>query len=163
MDDVKMIKVSKGFEDRFLIEKDLDKPEKFFYYAYKRSADLINEICSATDRTDCGNSILDKYYPNNIIVYCAERGGGKSTAMLSVANSLYDLSKKEKDEKNALYNLLGKKAKGCNFSVLSLYMIFVSSSFSANASFIRITGLRRSNPRIRDRIKKIPSFPSSAQ
>ena len=50
-----------------------------------------------------------------------------------------------------------------NFSVLSLYMIFVSSSFSANASFIRITALRRSNPRIRDRIKKIPSFPSSVQ
>ena len=68
MHDVKMIKVSKGFEDRFLIEKDLDKPEKFFYYAYKRSADLINEICSATDRSDYGNSILDKYYPNNIIV-----------------------------------------------------------------------------------------------
>lgn len=136
MHDVKMIKVSKGFEDRFLIEKDLDKPEKFFYYAYKRSADLINEICSATDRSDYGNSILDKYYPNNIIVYCAERGGGKSTAMLSVANSLYDLSKKERDEKNALYNLLGEKAKVCNFSVLSP---IDPCSISSDESFMRIT------------------------
>ncbi len=136
MRDVKMIKVSKGFEDRFLIEKDLDKPEKFFYYAYKRSADLINEICSATDRSDYGNSILDKYYHNNIIVYCAERGGGKSTAMLSVANSLYDLSKKERDEKNALYNLLGEKAKVCNFSVLSP---IDPCSISSDESFMRIT------------------------
>lgn len=136
MDDVKMVKVSKGFEDRFLIEKDLDKPEKFFYYAYKRSADLINEICSATDSSNYENSMLDKYYPNNIIVYCAERGGGKSTAMLSVANSLYNLSNKEKDKENALFNLLDDKAKCSNFSVLSP---IDPCGISSDESFMRIT------------------------
>ena len=45
----------------------------------------------------------------------------------------------------------------------SFWIIFVSSSFSANASFIRITGLRRSSPRINDKSRKIPSFPSSVQ
>lgn len=144
MEDVKIIEVIKGYEDRFLIEKNLGKTDKFFYYAYKRSADLINEICSARYSMDNENAALGKYYPNNIIVYCAERGGGKSTAMLSVANSLIELKKirdnmnelNAKDMENELYRFLSERAKHSNFFVLSP---IDPCSISSGENFMRIT------------------------
>ena len=44
-----------------------------------------------------------------------------------------------------------------------IYIIFVSSSFSENASFTLMIGFLSTSPTIRDTIRKIQSFPRSIQ
>lgn len=136
MSNVKVIEVIQGYEDRFLIEHNLTDTSKFFYPVYKRSAELIDEICSY-GRISVGDNIEfeEEYYPNNIIIFCAERGGGKSTAMLSVANALKTLSSDEKSKIDKVKNLFGDMAQMCKFSVLSP---IDPTSISSDENFMRI-------------------------
>lgn len=67
---VKEIEVNQGYEDRFLIEHNLTDTSKFFYPVYKRSAELIDEICSYGRNSKNDNiEFEEEYYPNNIIVF----------------------------------------------------------------------------------------------
>lgn len=136
MSNVKVIEVNQGYEDRFLIEHNLTDTGKFFYPVYKRSAELIDEICSyGRNSKRENNEFEEEYYSNNIIVYCAERGGGKSTAMLSVANALKELSSNEKNKIDKVKNLFGDMAQMCKFSVLSS---IDPTGISSDESFMRI-------------------------
>ena len=136
MSDVKVIEVNQGYEDRFLIEHNLTDTSKFFYPVYKRSAELIDEICSYGRNSKKDNiEFEEEYYPNNIIVFCAERGGGKSTAMLSVANALKALSSDEKNKNDKVKNSFGNMAQKCKFSVLSH---IDPTSISSDENFMRI-------------------------
>lgn len=136
MSDVKVIEVNQGYEDRFLIEHNLTDTSKFFYPVYKRSAELIDEICSYGRNSKKDNiEFEEEYYPNNIIVFCAERGGGKSTAMLSVANALKALSSDEKNKNDKVKNSFGNMAQKCKFSVLSP---IDPTSISSDENFMRI-------------------------
>ncbi len=131
MHNVKIIDINKGFEDRFLIETKLNDKNKFFYNAYKRSAEIINEICLFNRSSGCDNKLFGNHYPNNIIMYCAERGGGKTTAMLSVANSLANIS----EDDNGIACLLNAETRECRFSVIPP---IDPTSISADESFMRI-------------------------
>ena len=67
----------------------------------------------------------------------------------------------------SLYTSLTLSAFSLTFSLIfpafQHYIIFVSSSFSVNASFIFIIGLRKTKPTNKEITRNIPSFPSSIQ
>lgn len=104
------IKVSKGNEYRTLI-MDIYNENDFFYDAFTKAAAVVTEIvhCSnmntskvrnntgdvlaykSADEFDDPDRQLISNYPNNILPFCAERGQGKTSAMLSVSRALREI------------------------------------------------------------------------
>lgn len=115
---MRKITVVKGDEYRAKIERDFSKDD-FFAEVYNRANDIINEIVQEMkkyrEENEERNSYAIRYQGmgNNILLFCAERGQGKTSAMQSVAQALrvgkdFALLKKqdkETDEKSKFYVL----------------------------------------------------------
>lgn len=92
MMETKKIVINCGDEYRAKIEKKFGK-EQFFYESYKRAAKCVSEIVNdrfdymkTYDGQNNGRAFCD--YGNNIVAFCAERGQGKTSAMLSFSKEL---------------------------------------------------------------------------
>ena len=100
------ITIRKGYEYRSFVNNIYDDRE-FFYPAYCKAAQCINEIIESSQRFLKRHSDPDgrdlrsqsampalSYeqellsYPNNVIAFCAKRGQGKTSAMVSMAKAL---------------------------------------------------------------------------
>lgn len=90
----------------------------FFYPVFKKSVEILREICLC--EIEKGNEQFALYYPNNIIMYCAERGGGKSSAMISFAAALKNLKKDAKDGGSDFKDLWGEIPDKYSFTVLDV-------------------------------------------
>ena len=100
------LEIQQGHEYHVFIDKKIYDKSKFFYPVYKKSADITKEICSHPKAES--NDNFAKYYPNNIIMFCAERGGGKSSAMISFAHALkYIDNQVNKSEQNDFNDMWG--------------------------------------------------------
>lgn len=84
--------------------------ESFFFSCYRQAADCLIEIVKAgkafvdshadmdSNHSSVANAAINKElvgYPNNIIAFCAERGQGKTTAMVSFADALRKISSQD--------------------------------------------------------------------
>ena len=75
----------------------VNSPTEFFFNAYQEAKLQLREIVMASAQIEKNEEklfsakkkieLLHKY-PNNVIAFCAERGCGKTTAMLSFSNAL---------------------------------------------------------------------------
>ena len=99
------IVITQGTEYQSRVE-DIYCPNIFFHSAYKQAADCVESILQVgqepnwikTTQFQESSSDLelnDKLlgYPNNVIAFCAERGQGKTSAMVSFAKALSGLTK----------------------------------------------------------------------
>ena len=86
----KIIEIKRGYEYQILTDnpKNMFDKERFFYPVYDKTLNLLSELCPVLAKEI--HSVNDDF-SNNIIMYCAERGGGKSTALSSVGKWLNDL------------------------------------------------------------------------
>ncbi len=118
MNEHNIIEIKSGVEYRVCVDdpKNLCDENKFFYPVYRKSAKLIKEIISHF--SDKENDFFEADYHNNIIMYCAERGSGKSSAMFSFANALAR-SQENGDYSDSLSKLFDENVKNYNFSVLN--------------------------------------------
>lgn len=112
------IEIRYGNEYRMLINNKIYDKSMFFYPVFKKSAEIIREICSY-DRDYCREQFA-LYYPNNIIMYCAERGGGKSSAMISFAAALKHLDCPDKKNEDDFNEFWGDIPATYSFSVLDV-------------------------------------------
>lgn len=112
------IEIRNGNEYRMLINNKIYDKSMFFYPVYKKSAEILEEICSCKIEKDSGQFAL--YYPNNIIMYCAERGGGKSSAMISFAAALKNLKPGDKDGGEDFSDFWGDIYSQYKFTVLDV-------------------------------------------
>lgn len=120
MDEYNIIEIKCGDEYRVCIDdaKNICKKDRFFYPVFRKSAELVKEIVSHfSDRVNDDGYILESDYHNNIIMYCAERGSGKSSAMCTFANALA-LSRESGDVSESLGKLFDKNLNDYNFFVL---------------------------------------------
>lgn len=105
------IRIKQGREYRATIDPErVNSNEEFFSSAYQDAKVQLREILLAFDQ----NSKRDtkglstkksieqlREYPNNVIAFCADRGRGKTTAMLSFSSALDALSAPQKDTSTA--------------------------------------------------------------
>ena len=125
MNDVKkdkFIEINYRGEYRLFIDDNIYDSSKFFYSVFQKSAELIREIHScpeASDRDNCPYYLKDSEMPdtNNLIMYCADRGGGKSSAMLSFGNALKGIGSRSEEKKEG-YEKFWEGMAGCRFAVL---------------------------------------------
>lgn len=129
------INIRKGREHRaFLTPDRVNDPREFFVNAYQDAKFQLAEIVGAAFRwKEKDNKGLPAKkqiellheYPNNVIAFCADRGRGKTTAMLSFSNALEMLGGGEKDASAAFWgNLLQNTSApyellGTQFEVMS--------------------------------------------
>lgn len=110
------IYIRKGREHRaFLTPDRVNDPEEFFFNAYQDAKFQLAEIVRAAARwkekekkglsTKKQIELLHEY-PNNVIAFCADRGRGKTTAMLSFSNALEILGDSKKDDSAAFWGEL---------------------------------------------------------
>lgn len=102
------IHIKKGREYRAAIEPEkVNSPTEFFSSAYQEAKVQLREILLASlqsgKRETKGLSTKEKIQllrenPNNVIAFCADRGRGKTTAMLSFSNALEALSDSPKSD-----------------------------------------------------------------
>lgn len=116
----KKIVINYGDEYRAKIEKNFNK-EEFFFESYQRAARCVNEIVNDAliymESFKCnGNSNGHAFYDygNNMVVFCAERGQGKTSAMLSFSGELERFGKTNED--NLLRGILNER--DCLFEIL---------------------------------------------
>ena len=98
--------IQKGREHRAVLTPDrVNSPTEFFYNSYLDAKYQLREIvlASSQNREDGKAGLTTKKriellheYPNNLIAFCADRGRGKTTAMLSFSNALEMLGRSEK-------------------------------------------------------------------
>lgn len=110
------IYIRKGREHRaFLTPDRVNDPKEFFFNAYQDAKFQLAEIVRAAARwkekekkglsTKKQIELLHEY-PNNVIAFCADRGRGKTTAMLSFSNALEILGDGKKDDSAAFWGEL---------------------------------------------------------
>lgn len=116
-----IIEIKRGEEYRVFVEepKKICDESKFFYPVFRKSAELISEIVSHFQNKDNNDDdLLETDYHNNIIMYCAERGSGKSSAMCTISNALAK-SRSSAEVSSSLEKLFEENISNLNFSVLS--------------------------------------------
>ena len=96
------IRIKKGQEYRATIDPEkVNSSTEFFSSAFQEAKVQLREILLATIQTEVPETKrlstkkeieLLRKYPNNVIAFCADRGRGKTTAMLSFSNALDALS-----------------------------------------------------------------------
>ena len=101
------ISIRRGREHRVTIDpKKVNSPTEFFYSAYQGAKLQLQEIILASarvkDREERELSTKKRIellheYPSNVIAFCADRGHGKTTAMLSFSNALEELGDPQND------------------------------------------------------------------
>ena len=100
MDEIRL-RVKKGSEYQAK-EEDIYLQDSFFRDTYETARDCVEEILAANEKffvenDDFGRyseediNILLKGYANNLIAFCAERGQGKTSAMISFSTALKNL------------------------------------------------------------------------
>lgn len=111
-----VIKIQAGNEYHVLVDdpQNLYNENMFFYPVYKKSALLLKEICNNNMNLSCNDGSVS----NNIIMYCAERGGGKSSSMRSFANILNNFE--DERDKTGFPELFESKMNDFRFSVLNV-------------------------------------------
>lgn len=82
----------KVVDNHFINEDDL------FIEQYKQAAKMLNTIVNERDENAESKSPFMNEYENNIIAFCGERGEGKSSAMLTFINSLYDIGLEREED-----------------------------------------------------------------
>lgn len=107
------IRIKRGREYRAAIEPErVNSPTEFFSNAYQEAKIQLREILLASNQSrerDTSERDAKKFstkkkieqlreYPNNVIAFCADRGRGKTTAMLSFSNALEELSDPQKSD-----------------------------------------------------------------
>ena len=92
--------------------EDVTNDRQFFYPVYKQARDSVYSLIKYTARywnEHTSSNYLDgsninpmrlRGYPNNIIAFCADRGHGKTSAMLSFSQSLQQLNGHQKSSSN---------------------------------------------------------------
>lgn len=104
--------IIKGQEFK-VVDKHFIGEDDIFLNQYKQAAEMLNTIVNES-KESAENHFLNEY-ENNIIAFCGERGEGKSSAMLTFINSLYE--DYWEDEEEAEDNKKGntdREAKRCN-------------------------------------------------
>lgn len=100
------INVLKGNEYKTLV-MDIYKETEFFHEAFIKAAGVITEIVDTAGNYVEDNKNLEHQllinYPNNILAFCAERGQGKTSAMLSMADALRKLNDLSADERHTRF------------------------------------------------------------
>ena len=113
------IKITQGMEHHSNLMNIYDE-EAFFYDSYRQAAYAITRIVEMSrfefaereKQKDCNNYRRNREYHNNIVAFCADRGQGKTSAMLSMAYALHNMSAekngiidndKKKEDKNTLW------------------------------------------------------------
>ena len=100
------VKVREGFEYSTHIVSIYDKTE-YYYNSFVLASSIVTEIVNKSDdynlKVKACEYSEDSYilsYPNNIISFCADRGQGKTSAMVSMAEALKnvgsDMSREQK-------------------------------------------------------------------
>lgn len=114
-----IIEIQKGQEYHILVDdlQNIYDKNRFFYTVYQKSANLVTEICTQSFEKIKNN---DNDFSNNIIMYCAERGVGKSSAMRSFANLLANFEKEKRKSEEILLTFFSREILNCRFSVLNL-------------------------------------------
>lgn len=143
-----IIEIKRGSETSALTE-DICKRDAFFSSVYCKAADLLNEICLGMNGDDIGT--------NNIIMFCGERGEGKTSALMSFTYPLKKLYSNSTDGELAscvnfkfpeMFDELGKR---CFFSFLDI----IDPSFvDENGSVMRVI-LSRMFLSLREHWKKV--------
>lgn len=120
----KIIEIKYGHEHRILVDDNIYDRQKFFYPVYRQSMQLVNEIhsyqkckCIGDDPNSSVKDTILNSYPNNLIMYCADRGSGKSSAMLSFGNALNNIHQASEKKKSGYSDFWGDLT-NCSFSVL---------------------------------------------
>lgn len=94
--------IIKGQEFKISV-KDSIKEDDIFIEQYKQAASMLNTILEKNqedeDEYEKEYSWQRTEYENNIIAFCGERGDGKSSAMLTFINAIYNRDKDKKDDK----------------------------------------------------------------
>ena len=91
------ITILKGDEFKIAV-KDKIEENDIFFEEYRRAAEMLNEITGAwiSKKTRQREwSWKEQDFENNIIAFCGERGEGKSSAMMTFVNAVYEDKKKE--------------------------------------------------------------------
>lgn len=112
--------IQKGREHRAVLTPDrVNSPTEFFYNSYQDAKYQLREIVLASfqNKKDEEEQLTTKEriellhkYPNNVIAFCADRGRGKTTAMLSFSNALEMLGASEKGDPLKFWdNILDKE------------------------------------------------------
>ena len=86
----KILTIVKGEEFQINIKKKIDEKDIFFNQ-YAKAARILDYIV-AFDNSAVSEEWLKTESENNIIAFCGERGEGKSSAMISFINAVYDLN-----------------------------------------------------------------------
>lgn len=81
------LKFNLGEESRPKIETAKDIPSSLFRELYQKAFQIIDNYIAETDKRKDSDRII-KDSPNNIFAFIGERGSGKTSCMLSVANML---------------------------------------------------------------------------
>ena len=90
--------IIKGQEFK-VVDRHFIGEDDIFLDQYKQAAEMLNTIVNES-KASAENHFLNEY-ENNIIAFCGERGEGKSSAMLTFINSLYeDYWENEGDEED---------------------------------------------------------------
>ncbi len=90
--------ITKGEEFKLTVKEKINKND-IFIDQYKSALGMINEIIEASMReshTDFKLAWKNNEFENNIIAFCGNRGDGKSSAMLTLVNALFQYSKGKK-------------------------------------------------------------------
>ena len=108
-DNMKSIEIKK--EDSFKpVYLDIYDDNLFFYDMFRRAASVIKGIVDRS-RAFQKSSKEERFiinYPNNILAFCADRGQGKTTALVSMAKALSDYScNSSKSEISEYWNSIG--------------------------------------------------------
>ena len=113
----KIIKIKNDNEFQPII-LDIYDSSLLFHQLFKRAAGIIQEIVDRSiDYTKSKDNNLTLFnYPNNILAFCADRGQGKTTALISMANALSNINicskpnqEKRKDFWNSARPFIGEK------------------------------------------------------
>ena len=104
------IKIKQGMEHYSNLMDIYDKNE-FFYDSYRQAAYAITRIAEMSSVARKKQNKPDNYinnYPsefhNNIIAFCADRGQGKTSAMISMADALHKMDSSCREEKEIFWN-----------------------------------------------------------
>lgn len=93
--------INKGEEFKLSIRNKIDRSD-IFYNQYLDATRMLDDILAKKDDESArSNDRLNIWrkteYENNIIAFCGERGEGKSSAMMSFINTIYNSSKNDRD------------------------------------------------------------------
>lgn len=87
--------IMKGEEFKLTVKEKINKDD-IFIDQYRSALEMVDEIIEASKRESKIESDLkwkNSEYENNIIAFCGNRGDGKSSAMLTLVNAIYNYSR----------------------------------------------------------------------